>query len=108
MGFFVYIHQSRILEYTKYEMNLKALEAFEDLGEDEELGPAEWEVVKKYVSCLTTTGPPSHPHATENSVMEIHGNQLQDIRLRLLNGRLFTYGLVTLLCLNVPYRYFVT
>lgn len=78
--------KSRILEYTKYEMNIKALEAFEELEEDEELGPAEWQTVTKYISCLTTAERPIHPHEMENHVTEIQKNQLQDTRLRLLNG----------------------
>lgn len=92
-----YIHQARILEYTKYEMNLKAVEAFENLGEDEELGPAEWHIVTKYISCLATTEPPSHPHVTQSSVVEVHGNQLQDTRLRLLNGKIFAWEIIELL-----------
>ncbi|KAJ0095731.1 hypothetical protein Patl1_15672 [Pistacia atlantica] len=34
--------KKRILDYTKYEMLNKAVEAFGDLGEDEELGPTDW------------------------------------------------------------------
>lgn len=77
----------RILEYTKHEMNLKALEAFEELGEDEELGPAEWQTVTKYISCLTTSNQPRHPHDIESPFTGNHENKLQDTRLRLLNGK---------------------
>ncbi|KAJ9546903.1 hypothetical protein OSB04_019446 [Centaurea solstitialis] len=44
--------KTRILEYTKYEMMGKALEAFGDFVDDEELGPADWPTVKKYITCL--------------------------------------------------------
>ncbi|GKU97567.1 hypothetical protein SLEP1_g10703 [Rubroshorea leprosula] len=42
----------RIVDYTKYEMLDKALEAFEKLVDDEELGPADWPTVKKYIASL--------------------------------------------------------
>ncbi|KAK7848722.1 sodium/hydrogen exchanger 7 [Quercus suber] len=42
----------RILDYTKHEMLNKALEAFGDLGDDEELGPVDWPTVKRYITCL--------------------------------------------------------
>ncbi|KAM3327714.1 hypothetical protein P3S68_033763 [Capsicum galapagoense] len=39
--------KKRILNYTKYKMLNKALEAFGDLGDDEELGRADWPTVKR-------------------------------------------------------------
>ncbi|KAF3499534.1 hypothetical protein F2Q69_00041874 [Brassica cretica] len=54
----------RILDYTKYEMLNKALQAFEDLGDDEELGPADWPTVEKYISSLKDSeGEQVHPHS---------------------------------------------
>ncbi|GKU97559.1 hypothetical protein SLEP1_g10696 [Rubroshorea leprosula] len=46
------VTKRRILDYTKYEMLDKALEAFENLVDDEELGPADWPTVKKYIASL--------------------------------------------------------
>ena len=96
--------QLHMLEYVKYEMYSKALEAFGELGEDEELGPADWTTVHKYVSCLadlSEDGRPVHPHQhrasdiPEDEIIEqqlqdmdeIIKQQLQDIRLRFLKGK---------------------
>lgn len=78
----------RILDYTKYEMMNKALEAFGDLVDDEELGPADWPTVKKYITCLhDSEGERIHPHTAlsenDNDVEHMH---LSDIRIRFLNG----------------------
>ncbi|KAI3717473.1 hypothetical protein L1987_69112 [Smallanthus sonchifolius] len=77
----------RILKYTKYEMMSKALEAFHKLVGDEELGPVDWHVVKKYITCLhDSEGECIHPHTAsqnDNSVKHMH---LSDIRIRFLNG----------------------
>ncbi|GMN38291.1 hypothetical protein TIFTF001_007530, partial [Ficus carica] len=76
----------RILDYTKYEMLNKALEAFGDLGEDEELGPADWPTVKRYIASLNNIeGEPVHPHAPEDDD-NLDQLNLKDIRVRLLNG----------------------
>ncbi|KAB2624101.1 sodium/hydrogen exchanger 8 [Pyrus ussuriensis x Pyrus communis] len=79
----------RVLEYTKYEMLNKALEAFGDLGDDEELGPADWLTVKRYIASLNDVDTePVHPHdasESENS-NNPHVTHLKDIRERLLNG----------------------
>ncbi|CAN4113887.1 unnamed protein product [Withania somnifera] len=48
--------KKRILNYTKYEMLNRALEAFGDLGDDEELGPADWPTVKRYITSLNDVG----------------------------------------------------
>ncbi|XP_019095125.1 PREDICTED: sodium/hydrogen exchanger 8-like [Camelina sativa] len=44
--------KKRILEYTKCEMMNTALKAFENLGDDEELGSADWPTVTRHVSSL--------------------------------------------------------
>ncbi|XP_076893552.1 sodium/hydrogen exchanger 8-like [Bidens hawaiensis] len=78
--------KTRILEYTKYEMMSKALEAFGDLADDEELGPADWPTVKKYITSLQDSeGERIHPHtgSEDNNVEHMH---LSDIRIRFLNG----------------------
>lgn len=69
----------------------KALEAFGDLGDDEELGPADWPTVKRYITSLNdVAGEPVHPHtSTENDDNLDHMN-LKDIRIRLLNGENIT------------------
>nr|QBF58650.1 plasmalemma Na+/H+ antiporter [Lycium ruthenicum] len=79
--------KKRILNYTKYEMLNKALEAFGDLGDDEELGPADWPTVKKYITCLDDVGgEPVHPHTADDDDDNVDHMHLKDIRIRLLNG----------------------
>nr|ACZ57357.1 plasma membrane Na+/H+ antiporter [Zygophyllum xanthoxylum] len=79
--------KKRILDYTKYEMLNKALEAFGDLGEDEELGPADWHTVRKYITSLNNLeGEPVHPHSTVESDENLDPMNLKDLRIRLLNG----------------------
>ncbi|OMO72604.1 hypothetical protein COLO4_27555 [Corchorus olitorius] len=81
--------KKRILDYTKHEMLNKALEAFEDLGDDEELGPVDWPTVKRYIACLNNLeGEPVHPHTTSENENEnnLDPTNLKDIRIRLLNG----------------------
>ncbi|KAL3731242.1 hypothetical protein ACJRO7_028162 [Eucalyptus globulus] len=77
----------RILEYTKYEMLNKALEAFGDLADDEELGPADWPTVKRYITSLSNLdGELVHPHTASESDADLDPMNLKDIRIRLLNG----------------------
>lgn len=78
--------QLRILDYTKYEMLNKALQAFEDLGDDEELGPADWPTVEKYISSLKDSeGEQVHPHSGSKTG-NLDSTSLKDIRIRFLNG----------------------
>ncbi|XP_008220964.1 PREDICTED: sodium/hydrogen exchanger 8 isoform X1 [Prunus mume] len=77
----------RVLEYTKYEMLNKALEAFGDLGDDEELGPADWPTVKGYIASLNNVDSEHvHPHAASERDNNRDLTNLKDIRERLLNG----------------------
>ncbi|RZC47698.1 hypothetical protein C5167_040630 [Papaver somniferum] len=77
----------RILDYTRYEMMNKAHEAFSDLGDDEELGPAEWSTVKKYLACLNNLEEDQvHPHSVSRHESSVHAMNLKDTRVRLLNG----------------------
>ncbi|KAG5015188.1 hypothetical protein JHK85_021324 [Glycine max] len=77
----------RILNFTKYEMLNKALEAFGELGDDEELGPADWPTVKRYISCLNDIeGECVHPHGAPENDSNLDPMNLKDIRVRLLNG----------------------
>ncbi|KAL6847481.1 hypothetical protein ACP4OV_023334 [Aristida adscensionis] len=77
----------RILNYTRYEMLNKALEAFGELRDDEELGPADWVTVKKYITCLNDLNDePVHPHDVSDRDDRMHTMNLRDIRVRLLNG----------------------
>ncbi|GAB4848155.1 Son of sevenless 1 [Ancistrocladus abbreviatus] len=77
----------RILEFTKYEMLNKALEAFGDLGEDEELGPADWPTVKRYIKSLPDgDGERVHPHNVCESSGSLDPLSIADTRVRLLNG----------------------
>ena len=88
--------KSRVLEFAKYDMHTKALEAFGELGDDEELGPADWTTIRKYVTCLPDlpeNGRPTHPHGPPSSEAAAEGEhvrqqQLQDTRIRFLNGKL--------------------
>ncbi|XP_026662993.1 sodium/hydrogen exchanger 7 isoform X2 [Phoenix dactylifera] len=77
----------RILNYTRYEMLNKALEAFGDLGDDEELGPADWPTVLRYITCLSNLDEGQvHPHTVTESEYHLQSMNLRDIRVRLLNG----------------------
>ncbi|BAT74234.1 hypothetical protein LR48_Vigan252s004700 [Vigna angularis] len=77
----------RILDFTKHEMLDKALEAFSELGDDEELGPADWPTVKRYISCLNDIeGERVHPHGATENDSQLDPMNLKDIRVRLLNG----------------------
>ncbi|XP_038875390.1 sodium/hydrogen exchanger 7 isoform X2 [Benincasa hispida] len=81
------VAKKRILDYTKYEMMNKALGAFGDLGDDEELGPADWATVKRHITSLShVEGEPLHPHNAFESDQNVRSMNLRDIRLRLLNG----------------------
>ena len=65
----------------------KALEAFGELRDDEELGPADWSTVKKYITCLDDLQDgPEHPHDTSETEDHLDILNLTDIRVRLLNG----------------------
>ncbi|XP_024527441.1 sodium/hydrogen exchanger 8 [Selaginella moellendorffii] len=78
-----------VLEHVNYEVNSKAAEAFEELGEDEELGPADWPTVRKYISCLNRLPEDEariHPQDAPTSEGDTRKTQLQDLRLRFLNG----------------------
>ncbi|KAL8249031.1 hypothetical protein R6Q59_005899 [Mikania micrantha] len=98
----------RILEYTKYEMMKKALEAFGDLVDDEELGPADWPTVKKYITCLhDSEGEHIHPHTSSENDTNVEHMHLSDIRIRFLNGVQAAYwvmleeGRITQLTANI-------
>ncbi|KAA0067598.1 sodium/hydrogen exchanger 8 [Cucumis melo var. makuwa] len=66
----------------------KALGAFGDLGDDEELGPADWATVKRHITSLShVEGEPLHPHNAFESDQNVRFMNLRDIRLRLLNGK---------------------
>nr|AVA17742.1 SOS1-like protein 1 [Populus szechuanica] len=79
--------KKRLLNFTKYEMLNKALEAFGDLGEDEELGPVDWPTVKRYITSLNNLeGSCEHPHGASEADNNLDPTNLKDIRIRLLNG----------------------
>ncbi|XP_075518645.1 sodium/hydrogen exchanger 7 isoform X4 [Primulina tabacum] len=79
--------KKRILNYTKYEMLNKALEAFRDLGDDVELGPADWVTVKKYIASLNDVNSEHiHPHSSSEPDDNLYCMDLKDIRVRFLNG----------------------
>lgn len=75
------------MNYTKYEMMNKALEIFGGFGDDEELGPADWPTVKTYIASLSDIeGEQSHPHTQSHSDNKLDVMNLEDIRIRFLNG----------------------
>lgn len=78
----------RILNYTKYEMYNKSLEAFRDLRDDEELGPADWPTVERYITCLNNFDAYKHPHVLTESEDHLKTMSLSDMRVRFLNGTL--------------------
>ncbi|XP_044489713.1 sodium/hydrogen exchanger 8 isoform X2 [Mangifera indica] len=79
--------KKRILDYTKYEMLNKAVQAFSDLGEDEELGPTDWPTVKRYITSLNNLDEQQvHPHSPSESDGRLDPTNLKDIRIRFLNG----------------------
>ncbi|KAJ4974131.1 hypothetical protein NE237_007305 [Protea cynaroides] len=79
--------KKRILDYTRYEMMNKALEAFGDLGDDEELGPADWHTVKRYIACLRDLeGEQVQAENASESDHNLEHMNLKDIRVRFLNG----------------------
>ncbi|KAM0844210.1 hypothetical protein ACQ4PT_057206 [Festuca glaucescens] len=68
----------RMLNYTRHEMLNKALDAFGDLRDDEELGPADWVIVKKYITCLSNLEDERvHPDAEKHD--HIYTMNLTDI-----------------------------
>lgn len=69
----------------------KALEAFGDLGDDEELGPADWPTVRRYIVSLNNVeGERAQPHNASESDNNLDHMNLKDIRIRILNGN-FVY-----------------
>ncbi|KAL5716355.1 Son of sevenless 1 [Ranunculus cassubicifolius] len=78
--------KSRILDYTRYEMMNKALKAFGDLGNDDELGPSDWSTVRNHLHCLDTLEMKQVLPHTESESKKLDTLDLKDIRVRLLNG----------------------
>ncbi|XBI12740.1 hypothetical protein VPH35_139567 [Triticum aestivum] len=75
----------RMLNYTRHEILNKTLEAFGDLKDDEELGPADWVTVKKYITGLSNLED-EHAHPHDDNHDHVHTMNLKDGRVRLLNG----------------------
>ncbi|ESQ35344.1 hypothetical protein EUTSA_v10006906mg [Eutrema salsugineum] len=75
--------KKRILEHTKCEMMKTALNAFENLGDDEELGSADWQTVIRHISCLRDleVNPRNGCEAGN-----LDPTNIMDIRIRFLNG----------------------
>lgn len=70
----------------------KALEAFGDLGDDEELGPADWPTVRRYiVSLKNVEGEHAHPHNASESHNNLDHINVKDIRIRILNGNFICF-----------------
>ncbi|CAI5938932.1 unnamed protein product [Closterium sp. NIES-64] len=107
--------KKRVVNFTRQELCEYAVKTFEEIGDDEELGPAEWATVNEYLTCLkqpashgtlsasaflsrfggSGTGSgggsgvgvrKSHPHDHSQSHEQLRAQQLHDTRLRFLNG----------------------
>ncbi|CAI5469301.1 unnamed protein product [Closterium sp. Yama58-4] len=50
--------KKRVVNFTRQELCEYAVKTFEEIGDDEELGPAEWATVNEYLTCLKQ--PASH------------------------------------------------
>uniref|UniRef100_A0A453AV02 Cation/H+ exchanger domain-containing protein n=1 Tax=Aegilops tauschii subsp. strangulata TaxID=200361 RepID=A0A453AV02_AEGTS len=74
----------RMSNYARHEILNKTLEAFGDLKDDEELGPADWVTVKKYITGLSNLED-EHAHPHDDNHDHIHTMNLRDGRVRLLN-----------------------
>ena len=84
--FFLQLH---VLKYTRYIILDKALQAFGELRDDDELGPADWVTVKKYITCLNDLDVEvEHPHDVGDKDDLVSTMNLRDIRVWLLNGTL--------------------
>ncbi|CAH8252330.1 unnamed protein product [Arabidopsis lyrata] len=78
--------KKRILEYTKIEMMKTALKAFENLGDDKELGSTDWPTVIRHISSLKDLeGRQINPH-NGYEAGSLDPTNIMDIRIRLLNG----------------------
>lgn len=67
----------------------KALEAFRDLGDDQDLGPADWPTVKGHIGILNNVdGERAHPHNASQIDKNLDHMNLKDIRILFLNGNL--------------------
>lgn len=72
----------------------KALQIYGNFGDDEELGPVDWLTVKKYIATLSDVeGEQAHPHTQSHSDDKLDIMNLEDIRIRFLNGNIpfFTF-----------------
>lgn len=78
--------QKRILEYTKFEMMNTAFKAFENLGDDEELGSTDWHTVLRHIPSLKNLqGEQVNPH-DGCEAGNVDPTNIMDIRVRFLNG----------------------
>ncbi|CAN7040996.1 unnamed protein product [Brassica oleracea var. botrytis] len=78
--------KKRILEYTKFEMMNIAFKAFENLGDDEELGSADWHTVIGHIPSLKNLqGEQVDPH-DGCEAGNVDPRNIMDIRIRFLNG----------------------
>ncbi|KAL0723481.1 hypothetical protein Bca4012_038080 [Brassica carinata] len=78
--------KERILEYTKYEMMNTALKAFENLGDDEELGSADWHTVVGHISSLNDLEGGQVSPQNGYGAGSADPTNIMDIRIRFLNG----------------------
>lgn len=65
----------------------KASKAFDDIRDDEELGPTDWAIDKRYITSLNDLeGECKHPHNTSETDNTLDPTNSKDIRIRFLNG----------------------
>ncbi|CAE5957492.1 unnamed protein product [Arabidopsis arenosa] len=78
--------KKRILEYTKFEMMKTALKAFANLGDDEELGSADWPTVIRHISSLKDLEGRQVNPQNGYEAGSLDPKNIMDIRIRFLNG----------------------
>ncbi|KAM3371513.1 hypothetical protein ACQJBY_018752 [Aegilops geniculata] len=69
-------HLLRMLNYARHEILNKTLEAFGDLKDDEELGPADRVTVKRYITGLSNLED-EHAHPHDDNHDHIHPKGVQ-------------------------------
>ncbi|VVA91333.1 unnamed protein product [Arabis nemorensis] len=78
--------KKRILEYTKCGMMKTALKAFENLGDDEELGSADWRTVKTHISSLKDLDGRHVNLHNGYEASNVDPTNIMDIRIRFSNA----------------------
>ncbi|KAF3611467.1 hypothetical protein DY000_02045320 [Brassica cretica] len=93
--------KKRILEYTKFEMMNTAFKAFENLGDDEELGSADWHTVIAHIPSLKNLqGEQVDPH-DGCEAGNVDPRNIMDIRVQAAYWEMLDDGRITQGTVNV-------